>query len=60
MCQLVIAALIAVTLKRKGIIPEGSNVFKGITPNISSTECNFKEEALSDESKHTVVRIKVI
>ncbi|KAF0992519.1 hypothetical protein HZS_1984 [Henneguya salminicola] len=62
MCYIHIAALIANTLKRKsiklfikiGTLSEGADVFKIITPNITQNECSFKEEGLSDESKHTI------
>ncbi|KII69777.1 Dedicator of cytokinesis protein 10 [Thelohanellus kitauei] len=54
MCHVLIAAIMSMTLKRKGIIPEGPAIFKNVTPNISVNDVNFKEDALSDENTHCV------
>ncbi|KAF1745392.1 hypothetical protein MXB_4772 [Myxobolus squamalis] len=54
MCYIEIAALIALTLKRKKILPNGYLVFEPITPNINPNEFTFKEDALTDENLHTL------
>ncbi|KII64173.1 Dedicator of cytokinesis protein 10 [Thelohanellus kitauei] len=53
MCHVFVAWMISVTLRRKGILSESSLSFTTITPNVPSNDIDFKEEALSDESKHT-------
>ncbi|KII69783.1 Dedicator of cytokinesis protein 11 [Thelohanellus kitauei] len=60
MCHLFVAWTISVTLRRKGIINESSLTFTGITPNVPYNDINFKEEALSDESKHSKVKSQLI